>query len=82
MNLQGESPCGKPVSPVSMSDPCRPRPARGQGASGRFGDQPAAVRTTASACVVGVMSIGLVDPIRTSIAAGRQPGGPPTGIAV
>ncbi len=36
----------------------------------RFFDQPKAVWATAFACVVGFMSIGLVDPILTSIAAG------------
>ncbi|MEF2073864.1 MFS transporter [Consotaella aegiceratis] len=35
-----------------------------------FLDQPRAVWATAFACVVGFMSIGLVDPILTSIAAG------------
>lgn len=35
-----------------------------------FLDQPKAVWATAFACVVGFMSIGLVDPILTSIAAG------------
>ena len=36
----------------------------------RFFDQPKAVWATAFACVVGFMSIGLVDPILTSIAEG------------
>jgi MFS transporter, ACDE family, multidrug resistance protein len=36
----------------------------------RIFDQPKAVWATAFACVVGFMSIGLVDPILTSIAAG------------
>lgn len=36
----------------------------------RFFDQPKAVWATAFACVVGFMSIGLVDPILTSIAKG------------
>ena len=39
-------------------------------ASARFFHQPKAVWATAFACVVGFMSIGLVDPILTSIAAG------------
>ncbi|MBZ8132450.1 MFS transporter [Afifella sp. IM 167] len=39
-------------------------------ARARFFDQPKAVWATAFACVVGFMSIGLVDPILTSIAAG------------
>ncbi|MCF1503083.1 MFS transporter [Afifella sp. H1R] len=39
-------------------------------ASPHFLDQPKAVWATAFACVVGFMSIGLVDPILTSIAAG------------
>ncbi|MGD9919152.1 MAG: MFS transporter [Paenirhodobacter sp.] len=43
-------------------------------ASGRFRDQPTAVWATAFACVVGFMSIGLVDPILTSIAAGLNAG--------
>ncbi len=38
--------------------------------SPNFLDQPKAVWATAFACVVGFMSIGLVDPILTSIAAG------------
>jgi MFS family permease len=37
-----------------------------------FFDQPRAVWATGFACVVGFMSIGLVDPILTSIAAGLQ----------
>ncbi|MBT9382422.1 MFS transporter [Pseudooceanicola sp. CBS1P-1] len=37
-----------------------------------FFDQPKAVWATAFACVVGFMSIGLVDPILTSIAAGLK----------
>jgi len=37
-----------------------------------FLDQPKAVWATAFACVVGFMSIGLVDPILTSIATGLQ----------
>lgn len=38
----------------------------------RFYHQPKAVWATAFACVVGFMSIGLVDPILTSIATGLQ----------
>ncbi|SJZ64111.1 MFS transporter [Consotaella salsifontis] len=41
-----------------------------QSAAPHFLDQPRAVWATAFACVVGFMSIGLVDPILTSIAAG------------
>ena len=37
-----------------------------------FFDQPRAVWATGFACVVGFMSIGLVDPILTSIAAGLR----------
>jgi MFS family permease len=39
---------------------------------GNFFDQPRAVWATGFACVVGFMSIGLVDPILTSIAAGLK----------
>lgn len=40
------------------------------GNQGKFFHQPKAVWATAFACVVGFMSIGLVDPILTSIASG------------
>lgn len=42
------------------------------GNTARFFHQPRAVWATAFACVVGFMSIGLVDPILTSIAKGLQ----------
>lgn len=43
-------------------------------APGGFWDQPRAVWATVFSCVVGFMSIGLVDPILTSIAAGLNAG--------
>lgn len=49
-------------------------PSTGAAAPSRFLDQPTAVWATAFACVVGFMSIGLVDPILTSIAAGLNAG--------
>jgi len=49
-------------------------PPTGAAAPSRFLDQPTAVWATAFACVVGFMSIGLVDPILTSIAAGLNAG--------
>lgn len=49
-------------------------PSTGAAAPSRFLNQPTAVWATAFACVVGFMSIGLVDPILTSIAAGLNAG--------
>lgn len=49
-------------------------PSPDTAAPSRFLDQPTAVWATAFACVVGFMSIGLVDPILTSIAAGLNAG--------